>query len=76
MRTGHSIYTFESSGARRELIRLIRRIQALTIELEKLRRAAGTASEVEAKERTRDQLHWRLAMVARRTATDYLGNAA
>lgn len=76
MRTGRSAYTFEPSGARGELIRLIRRIQALTVELEELRRAPGAAREVETKERTREQLQWRLAIVARRTATDDLDNAA
>jgi hypothetical protein len=63
------------SGERQELVRLVRRIQALTLELHELRRDGG-APELDAKERTLDQLRWRLATVARRTATDDLDAAA
>jgi hypothetical protein len=66
---------FEPSGARGELVRLVRRIKALRTELEELRRHTHAAREVETKERTPDQLHWRLANVARRTATE-LDNVA
>jgi len=67
---------FESRGTRRELVGLIRRIQALTLELAELRQDGGADPELQAKERTLDQLRWRLASVARRTATDDLGAAA
>lgn len=59
---------------RRDLIRLIRRIQALTLEIQELRRRG--APELAARERTLEQLRWRLAAVARRTATDDLDAAA
>jgi hypothetical protein len=67
---------FEPRGTRRELVGLIRRIQALTLELAELREHGGATPELRAKERTLDQLRWRLASVARRTATDDLGGAA
>jgi hypothetical protein len=76
MSTSHSVTPFEPSYERRELVRLVRRIQALTVELEELRRNAETGLEVQTKERLLDQLHWRLAAVARRTASGDLGNAA
>jgi hypothetical protein len=62
------------SGERQELVRLVRRIQALTLELHELRRR--DAPGLDAKERTLDQLRWRLANVARRAATDDLDAAA
>jgi hypothetical protein len=54
----------------------VRRIQALTLELEERRRRELDQGDVEAEERLLEQLRWRLAAVARRTATDELGNAA
>jgi hypothetical protein len=65
----------EPRAERPELVRLVRRIQALTLELQEPRRELGQA-DVEAKERLLEQLRWRLAAVARRAATDELGNAA
>ena len=62
--------------SRSELVRLVRRIQELTLELEKLRTTPGTNPEVEAKERTRDQLRWRLAAIARQAPTNSLDSAA
>jgi hypothetical protein len=59
-----------------ELLRVIQEIQALKLELDTLRRNGGSASEVRARERTLDQLHWRLAAVARRSATNDVGAAA
>ena len=76
MHTDHSASTFEPNGARGELNRLVRRIQALMVELEELRRAPDAAREVATKERALEQLHWRLANVARRTAANDLDNAA
>jgi hypothetical protein len=64
------------SGERQELVRLVRRIQALTLELHELQRRDGGTPELDAKERTLDRLRWRLATVARRTATDDLDAAA
>jgi hypothetical protein len=61
---------------RAELVQLVRRIQALTLELQEPRRRELDHAGVEAKERLLEQLRWRLAAVARRAATDELGNAA
>jgi hypothetical protein len=63
----------EPRGKRRELVRLVRRIQALTLELHELRQREAGTPELYAKERTLEQLRWRLAAVARRAATDDLG---
>jgi UDP-glucose 4-epimerase len=60
----------DSRSERHELIRLIRRIQNLTLELEELRRRDGDIPDLDAKERRLEQLRWRLATVARRSATD------
>jgi hypothetical protein len=62
--------------AQGELARIVRQIQALRAEIENLRRTPGDAREVEAKELTLEQLRWRLARVARRTATAELNDAA
>ena len=59
-----------------DLARLVRRIQALTSELRERRRDAEPQPELHAKERELEQLRWRFAAVARRAATDDLGNAA
>jgi hypothetical protein len=67
---------FERRGERRELVRLIRQIQTLTHELQELQRRKQGTPEFDAKERTLEQLRWRLAAVARRTATDCPGAAA
>ncbi len=67
---------FEPDGTRGELVRLVRQIQALKIELDGLRKRPGAGRRLQAKERTLEQLRRRLANVARRTATDDLGNAA
>jgi hypothetical protein len=63
-------------GARGELVQLVRRIQALTLEVHELRSGQRATPELDAKERTLEQLRWRLAVVARRSATDDLGAAA
>jgi hypothetical protein len=55
-------------GAKRELIGVIKQMQALTLELKVLRQRGGREREVRAKERALDQLRWRLAAVAQRTA--------
>jgi len=66
----------EPHAERAELVRLLRLIQALTLELQEPRRRELDHADVEAKERLLEQLRWRLAAVARRAATDELGNAA
>jgi hypothetical protein len=67
---------FVPRGPRRELIRVIRQIQALTLELQVLRQRPGRDKEVREKERALDRLRWRLAAVARRVAVDDAGPAA
>ncbi len=61
---------------RREAVQLVQRIQALFLELEELRRSEGGAPDLRAKERRLEQLRWRLASVARRSASDDLDAAA
>jgi hypothetical protein len=67
---------FEPPAKRRELVRLVRQIQALTLELHELRQREGDNAELQANERTLEQLRWRLATAARRAASDDLGAAA
>jgi hypothetical protein len=64
------------SGPRRELARVVQRIQTLTHEIKELRRAGRHTRELEARERELDDLRWRLAAVARRTAADDRSAAA
>ncbi len=59
-----------------ELRGVIRAIQELTLELDQLRREGHSGPRVGAKQQRLEHLRWRLASVARRTATDDLGNAA
>ena len=59
-----------------DLAQLLRRIQELTLRRDELRKQADAGTELEAAERALDRLHWRLAQVARRHATEQLGNAA
>jgi hypothetical protein len=67
---------WEPRAERAELVRLARRIQALTLELKGPRRPGLDHADVEAKERLLEQLRRRLAAVARRAATGELGNTA
>jgi hypothetical protein len=67
---------FEESRERRELIRVVRRLQALTVELRELQARKRGGAELEAKERALEQLRWRLANVARRAATQDQGSPA
>jgi hypothetical protein len=67
---------FEPTGRRRELARLVGQIQTLTLELQNLRQRELETPEVDAKERTLERLRQQLAAVAKRTATDELGDAA
>jgi hypothetical protein len=76
MTTKRPMNPFEPRGERRELVRLVRQIQSLTLELQETRGRELHTPEVAAKERMLEQLRWRLAAVARRAATDDLGNAA
>ena len=76
MSNDRNVSTLEPPGERRELVRIVRQIQTLMAELDDLGRHAAANPEVQAKERTLEQLRWRLAAVVRRTATESLGNAA
>ena len=71
MSNDRSVSTLEPRGERRELVRIVREIQTLTAELDELRRQAAVDPQVQARERTLEQLRWRLAAVARRIATDW-----
>jgi hypothetical protein len=66
----------EPRAERRELLRLIREIQALKLELDALRRLGQLGPEAREKEHTLEQLRWRLAVVARRSADAGVGAAA
>ena len=66
----------EPKRGRPELAPLVRRIQSLAFELRELRRAAEPQPVLLAKERELEELRWRFAAIARRAATDDLGNAA
>jgi hypothetical protein len=68
--------TVDPPGSRGELVRLVRRIQALTLEVQELRSGEAATPELQAKEKMLEQLRWRLAVVARRSALDDLGAAA
>jgi hypothetical protein len=61
---------------RGEAVRLVRRIQALFLELEELRQRDGRAPELPAKDRSLEQLRWRLAAVVRRSVRDDMDAAA
>jgi hypothetical protein len=63
-------------GERRELGRLVRRIQALTLEVHELRQRERGTPELRARECTLEALRWRLAEVARRAANDDVDAAA
>jgi hypothetical protein len=65
-----------NSAPEREVTRLLRQIQALTLELRQLTRGPHSAAEVVAKERALEQLRWRFASAARRAARDGFGSAA
>jgi hypothetical protein len=60
---------------RGEVVRLLREIQTLALELAAEERETG-AEELEGKKRALEQLRWRLAAASRRTAHGDLGNAA
>ncbi|HZB86774.1 MAG TPA: hypothetical protein VE289_09455 [Gaiellaceae bacterium] len=76
MPSGRDVRPFEPGGERRELVLLVRQIQTLTLELHELRQREGDNAELRAKERTLEQLRWRLAAVARRAATNDVDAAA
>ena len=59
-----------------ELDRLVRRLQVLTFELQELRRHGERRPEIKAKERELEPLRWRFAAIARRAASEDLGDAA
>jgi hypothetical protein len=63
-------------ASNREVVRLVRRIQALTLEIRKLDQDGTNDPEFAAKERALEQLRWRLAVAARRDAHHDFGAAA
>ena len=75
--TTRDVSPFEPrSHEEREVVRLVRWIQTLSLELEELRRYEQRTPEIQAKERRLERLHWRLAAVTRRSASDDLDAAA
>jgi hypothetical protein len=58
----------EPLAERAELVRLVRRIQALTLELQEPRRRELDQADVEANERLLEQLRWRLTRKPRQLA--------
>jgi hypothetical protein len=76
MPSSRDVRPFEPGGDRRELVRLVRRIQTLTLEVRELQLRQGGTPELHVKERTLEQLRWRLAVVAQRAATNDLDAAA
>ena len=75
--TTRNVSPFEPrSHERREAARLVRRIQTLFLELEELRRHEQRTPGIQLKERRLEQLRWRLASLARRSASDDLDAAA
>lgn len=59
----------------RDLAPLLRQIRVLTQELRLLRLRGTAEPELRAKERTLEQLRWRLAVVARRAALEDGGSS-
>lgn len=76
MPSSRDVRPFEPGDERRELVRLVRQIQTRTLEVRELQLRQAGAPELHAKERTLEQLRWRLATVARRAATNDLDAAA
>ncbi|MBA2475788.1 MAG: hypothetical protein H0V40_07530 [Actinobacteria bacterium] len=74
--TTSNLTALEPDAERDELARLVRRIQTLTLELREAQRRELDRAEIETTECTLEQLRWRLAAIARRTATEALVNAA
>ena len=64
------------SSSANELLQLIREIQDLRLEVDRLHQLEGDGVETQAKEHALEQLRWRLAVVARRAAVGDLGAAA
>jgi hypothetical protein len=58
------------------LVRLIDKIHAIALELDRLRERGANAAELAAREDELERLRWRLAATARRAARDDLGDAA
>jgi hypothetical protein len=59
-----------------EVTRLVRQIQALTLEVTKLEQDGANNEEIAAKKSALEQLRWRLATAARRAAHHDFGAAA
>jgi hypothetical protein len=67
--TGDDSSALVPPDPRRDLIQLVGRIQALTLELN-LRQPGEDDQELRAKEHALERLRWRLAVLARRVAND------
>ena len=67
---------WDTRTARREVTRLLQRIQRLVVELRELEQRGITGPAVEAKKRLVERLRWRLAAVVRRTVAGEVGAAA
>ena len=76
MSTSRNVNHFEPRSELRELTRLVRQIQTLTLELQELEKREHNTSQLDAKQRRLEHLRWRQAAVAQRAALDDLGNAA
>jgi hypothetical protein len=67
--TGDDSSPLVPPGPRRDLIQLVRQIQTLALELN-VRQPGEDNRKLHAKERALERLRWRLAVLARRVATD------
>jgi hypothetical protein len=76
MTTGRTASPSGQTRRQRELARLIRQIQTLTVKLQNLRQRELQTPEADAKEGTLERLRRQLTAVAQRAATDDLLNAA
>ena len=59
-----------------DLAHLVQELQELTRRRNELVGRGGNDQELEAVEQALERMHWRLARVAQRQATETLGNAA
>jgi hypothetical protein len=71
----HDLTPRAAHSEHREVLHLLERIQALTLELQELRRRGEDGHKLRGKE-AREQSRWRLAFVAREAAVNAHGEAA
>jgi hypothetical protein len=72
----HDLTPRAAHSKHREVLHLLERIQALTLELQELRRRGEDGHKLRGKEQAREQSRWRLAFVAREAAVNAHGEAA